>query len=98
MTLRPRICSALTLLALGGCGGTSDIVETGPGSYMVASHSMMGHSSGPEEKAHAYQKASAYCQQSRKHVETISATDTGAGVWGKVSSAEVNFRCVTPAQ
>lgn len=64
---------------------------------MVTAHGTMGYSSGPEQKSKAFEQAAAYCKQSGKDLETISATDTGAGVWGKVSSAEVDFRCVDPA-
>jgi hypothetical protein len=73
------------------------VVSTGSDTYMVAAHSVMGWSSGPAQKATAFEEAEAYCKQSGKQMETIEATDTGAGGFGKISSAEVHFRCVSPA-
>ena len=77
-----------------GCAGVTHVVPTGPETYMIASHGTMGWSSGPAQRAAALEKASAYCKGLRKQLDTISATDTGAGGFGKISGAEVNFRCV----
>jgi hypothetical protein len=87
---------AVALLALAGCAGSTHVVPTGSGTYMIAAHGTMGWSSGPAQKAKAFEEASAYCKQSGKELETISATDSGAGVYGKISSGEVHFRCVSP--
>ncbi len=54
----------------------------------------MGWSSGPTEKAKALQKAAEYCNGMGKELQTISANDSGPGGFGKISSAEVQFRCV----
>lgn len=94
--MRLSTCS-VAAFALVGCAGTTHVVPTGPDSYMVAAHGTMGWSSGPAQKAKAFEEAAAYCKQSGKQLETISATDNGAGIYGKISSAEVNFRCVTPS-
>jgi hypothetical protein len=83
--------------ALVGCAAVTPVVQTGPDSYMIAAHGTMGYSSGPAQKAKAFEEASAYCKQSGKVIETIDATDTAAGTFGKISSAEVHFRCVTSA-
>lgn len=94
--MRPIRLSVATVgtMLLFGCAGVEHVVPTGPDSYMVASHGVMGWSSGPAQKAKAYEKAAAFCEQKGEELKTISATDTGAGAFGKISSAEVHFRCV----
>ena len=86
------------LLTVAGCAGTTHVVSTGADTYLIAAHSVMGWSSGPAQKATAFEEAEAYCKQSGKEVQTIEATDTGAGGFGKISSAEVHFRCVSSAK
>jgi hypothetical protein len=95
--MRKIIWRLMVVLVLVGCASTSHVVPTGSDTFMVAAHGTMGYSSGPEQKAKAFEEAAAYCKLSGKELETISATDTGAGVWGKISSAEVHFRCVSAA-
>ena len=49
--------AALTLVVatlLAGCAGATHVVSTGPGTYMIASHGVMGWSSGPAQKAKAF--------------------------------------------
>jgi hypothetical protein len=53
-----------------------------------------GHRAGAESES--LEESAAYCKQSGKELETISAPDTGAAVYGKLSSGEVHFRCVSP--
>jgi len=73
----------LLIVSFVGCAGVTHVVSTGPDTYMVASHGTMGWSSGPAQKAKAFE-------------ETISATDSGPGIYGKISSGEVQFRCTNP--
>jgi uncharacterized protein YceK len=85
-----------TLIAcavLGGCAGVTDVVSTGPSTYMAASHGTVGWSSGPAQKAAAFEKANAYCSKQGKVVQAIDASDSGAGGFGKISSSEVDFKC-----
>ena len=83
-----------SLLVLVGCAGVTDVVETGPDSYMIASHGTMGWSSGPAQKAQAFTQANDFCQKTGKVVEVITSNDSGNGGFGKISSAEVSFKCV----
>ena len=71
-------------------------MSTGPDTYMVASHGTMGWSSGPAQKAKAFEEADTFCKNQGKAIETISATDSGPGIYGKISSGEVQFRCTNP--
>jgi len=79
---------------LAGCAGVTHVVHTGPDTYMVASHSTMGWSSGSAQKAAAYEKANDYCKGLGKVMKVINASDSGTGGFGKISSGEVDFRCV----
>lgn len=94
--MRPRDLFGVVVIAITGCAGVTHVVPTGQGTYMVASHGTMGWSSGPAQKAKAFEEGDAFCKQSHKEMETISESDTGPGIFGKVSSGEVHFRCVTP--
>ena len=85
--------ATFALVMLGGCAGVTDVVSTGPNTYMVASHGTMGWSSGPAQKAKAFQDANDFCKKQGKIAEGIRGSETGSG-FGKIASAEVEFRCV----
>ena len=78
-----------------GCAGVTHVVPTGPDTYIVASHGVMGWSSGGAQKAKAFEEADAYCKGVGKQVQSIGARDTPGG-FGKIASGEVEFRCVSP--
>jgi hypothetical protein len=59
---------------------------------MVASHGVMGWSSGPAQKAAAMEDASAYCKGLGKQLRVLSAEESPGG-FGRIASAEVHFRC-----
>ena len=93
-----RIAVSLGALALAtNCAGTThEVVPTGKGTFMVASHGTMGWSSAGAQKAKALEDANNYCKNQGKEVETISDRETDSG-FGKIASAEVEVRCVAPA-
>lgn len=80
-------------LALGACGGVTDVVKTGPDTYMVASHGTMGWSSGAAQKAKAFQDAENYCKRMGKQVQPTGTNETPGG-FGRIASGEVEFRCI----
>jgi hypothetical protein len=86
------ICFAV--LMLFGCAGVTDVVSTGKGTYMIATHGTMGWSSGGAQKAQAYTQANEFCAGEGKVVEVISASDSGNGGFGKISSAQIDFKCL----
>jgi hypothetical protein len=92
--LRSVLAAAFALWGLIGCAGVTDVVPTGPDTYMVAAHGTMGWSSGPAQKAKAFQDADEFCRKQGKRVEEISSAETPGG-FGKIASGEVRFRCVT---
>ena len=53
----------------------------------------MGWSSGGTQKAKALQDAAAFCERMGKDFEVIKESET-AGGFGKIASAQVEFRCV----
>ena len=85
---------SLVIALLTGCAGITDVVSTGADTYMIASHSTMGWSSGPAQKAQAFTQANDYCQKMGKTMQIISARDSGNGGFGFISSGEVTFKCV----
>lgn len=89
------IVTVLTLLAVSGCAGVTDVVSTGPGTYIVASHGVMGWSSGGAQKAKAFQDANDYCKRLGKQMLPINSGETPGG-FGRIASGEVEFRCLNP--
>lgn len=89
-----RVAVAVSM-ALAGCAGVTDVVPTGTDTYMIASHGVMGWSSGAAQKAKAFQEADAYCRGRGLQVQSVNASET-AGGFGKIASGEVEFRCVKP--
>ena len=81
-------------LLISGCAGVTDVVPTGKDTYMVASHGTMGWSSGGAQKAQAFTQANEFCQKMGKVVEVISTSDSGNGGFGKISSGQIDFKCV----
>ena len=79
-----------------GCAGVTDVVSTGPDTYMVASHGVMGWSSGGAQKAKAFKEADAFCKSLGKQLQPISTNETPGGGFGKIASGEVHFRCLKP--
>lgn len=84
------------LLFMAGCAGTTkEVVPTGHDTYMVANHGTMGWSSAGAQKAKAFQEANTFCGSKGKEVETVNEHETDSG-FGKIASAEIEFRCVPP--
>lgn len=90
--IRNAVGVVVALLAQG-CAGVTDVVKTGPDTYMVASHGTMGWSSGSAQKAKAFQAADEYCNSLGKQVESIRSSETPSG-FGQIASGEVHFKCM----
>lgn len=83
-------------LVLSGCAGVTDVVATGPDTYLVASHGTMGWSSAGAQKAKAIQQAGDYCRERNRRMELMQARETAQGGFGKIAAGEVEFKCVSP--
>lgn len=79
--------------ALFGCASVTDVVTTGPESYMVAAEGVLGNSSSGMQAVKAQERAAAFCSAKGLQVETISSQEIPGG-FGKVASATVNFKCI----
>ena len=83
-------------LGLAGCAGVTDVVvPMGQDTFMIACHGTMGWSSAGAQKAKAFQQADEYCKKLGKQLQVINTTETPSG-FGKIASAEVQFRCLMP--
>lgn len=91
--LMKKLISLIALAFITGCAGITGVVQTGPDTYMVASHSTMGWSSGSAQKAKSFEKANAFCKDLGKQMQVIR-TDEQPGGFGKIASGEVEFRCI----
>ena len=87
--------TALLCVLLAGCAGLTDVVATGPDTYMVASHGVMGWSSAGAQKAVSFDKADKFCKSLGKTLQPISTQEMPGGS-GRIASGEVEFRCVIP--
>ena len=86
----------IACFVLSGCAGTTDkVVPTGHDTYLIATHGTMGWSSAGAQKAKAFEDANDFCKSKGKEVETVSEHTTDSG-FGKIASADIEFRCVAP--
>lgn len=84
---------AISIVAIVGCASVTDVVSTGPGTYLVVAEGVMGNSSSGKQAFKAQEQAAVFCNRQGKQVETISNIEVPGG-FGKVASATVTFRCV----
>jgi hypothetical protein len=88
-----RAYNIVAVSLFAGCAGITDVVPTGQDTYIVASHGVMGWSSGGAQKAKAFQQANDYCKTLGKQMHSINTNETPSG-FGKIAAGEVEFRCV----
>lgn len=84
------LAAAATVAA---CASVSDVVPTGPDTYMVSAHGVMGYWSGGEQKAKAFERANAFCAAKGKTMQAVNVADTPSG-FGRIASGDVEFRCL----
>ena len=98
-TLRRYYSSGACCFAVGAlltaCASVSNVVATGPGTYMVAAHGIDGNGSGAAQKAIAFEAANSYCKARGEQMVAIHSEMTEP-FFGRAPSAEVEFRCVKP--
>jgi glycerol-3-phosphate cytidylyltransferase-like family protein len=83
-------CGLMSLIA--GCASVSDVVPTGPDTFMVAAHGIDGNGSGAAQKAIALKAANAYCQARTKQMQVVRI-ESVEPFFGRPPSADVQFRC-----
>ncbi len=88
---------ALYLGSVAANAGGTDVVQTGPDTYILAAHGVKGWSSASTQKVKAIARASDYCKRLGKEMEIVNATEHTGG-FAKQASADVEFRCVASAK
>ena len=92
--MRP-IAAGFTLVScislLSACA-SSGVVKTGPDTYMIA-NSEWGLTSGGYQKAKVVSEADKYCASLGREILITGSKQQGVA-FGKVPSAEVEFKCV----
>lgn len=91
--MKTILAAVVAATTIGGCASVTDVVSTGPSTYMVAAEGVLGNSSSGKQAFKAQEQAAAFCAKQGKQVETISTNEVPGG-FGKVASATVNFRCI----
>ncbi|QBI03110.1 hypothetical protein [Pseudoduganella albidiflava] len=82
------------LLCLVACS-SSGPVQTGADTYMITKQSAGGLAvPGARVKAEIIGEANQFCAKSGKRIELLSATSQNAIPFARMSSAEINFKCV----
>jgi hypothetical protein len=86
--------AALSLtVALAACSSVSEVIRTGPNSFMVGSTSQSGLQSDAEVLALAIQRANDYCATTGKVVQVGNMQSSGTqGL--TMQNGVVNFSCV----
>lgn len=85
------ILVSITTLATG-CASVTDVVSTGPGTYLVASQGVIGNGSGAMQKVTAIQRAEAYCRTRDAQLKIIKS-DQSEPMFGRAPSGQVEFSC-----
>ena len=93
--MKTALAMAFASITMVACASVTDVVSTGPDTYMVAAEGVVGNSSSGKELVLAQEQAAAFCKKQGKQVETISTSETPSG-FGKSASGRVNFRCIKP--
>ena len=89
-----RLLTIISFLIISSCAGVDSDVSMGENRYFVASSGTMGWSSGGEQKAKSIQNAEEFCMNKGKKLEVIKSSDSGNGAYGKISTGQVEFKCV----
>lgn len=84
----------LLAILVAGCASVTDVVPTGPDTFMVSARGVMGNSSAGQEKAKAFQRANEYCNDLGRQMVPINVSETTGG-FGRIASGDVEFRCTT---
>jgi uncharacterized lipoprotein YajG len=85
-----------TVALLAGCA-SSGVVQTDPGTYMLAVKNNGGIFGNVDRvKADAYVEAGEFCAKDGKVVQTVEAKTEGAIPFVRMGGASLTFKCVTP--
>lgn len=81
-----------------GCGvKSSGISQISDNTYISSKQSGSYHPTGSELKAELFTEANQFCSAKGKKMESLAATHDNGGE-GKLPTAELQFKCVTPSR
>ena len=83
----------LLAATLQACSSVSEVVPTGPDTYMGGSNSHGGFSSDAEVAALAIKRANEFCSAQGKVAKVTSSTSSGTQMWTP-QNAQVDFTCL----
>lgn len=81
------------LISLTACADTSEIMDTGNGTYMIAASAMNIRGGTVHAKQAAYDDAKDFCAKSGKSAVLTDVQTDPAFVENHHSSTDVHFRC-----
>ena len=81
----------LLFIAFVGCTSTSDVISTGPSSYIVTSESSISMNDGLEK---IYEKAKEVCVQLNKEFLQTEINSRGSGSRVPITGLILEFRCL----
>lgn len=89
----------LSIVLIAGCATSTvtNVIQTGPDTYMVAAEGVLGNSSTGLQLYKAQEQAALFCGRDGKQIETVSKSEVEGG-FGKVASATVYFKCLKIAK
>ncbi len=94
LRMTARHVAALAALVVAACSSVTEVIRTGPNSYMVGANAHGGFRSDTEVKALAIKRANEYCAQQGKFAQVTLTNSTGTQMWTP-QNAEVSFTCVS---
>jgi hypothetical protein len=81
------------VLALAGCGGTSEVVRAGPGTYMISSGGGIYTQNPSGIRQKVYEQANKYCDAMGKSMVPVSTNERPYELGHHTASVELTFRC-----
>jgi hypothetical protein len=81
----------LLFIAMVGCTSTSEVISTGPNSYVVTSESSISMNDGLEK---IYEKAKEVCVQLNKEFLQTEINSRGSGSRVPITGLILEFRCL----
>ena len=81
----------LLCIALVGCTSTSEVISTGPSSYIVTSESSISINDGLEK---IYEKAKEVCEQLNKEFLQTEINSRGSGSRVPITGLILEFQCL----
>ena len=98
MRLSHIACAAIVASFISGCAtGTDGPVNIGPDTYMIGGLGQFTDYSASAVKARMFKQAQEFCASKNQNMVPVNSTGKDSG-YGTYASAEVQFRCVSPAK